>query len=162
MLTIQGRDEVTTMTNMAREQRQKYRRPLLVCLSLCVGGELLLFVVYGLVLFPEGSAANKLWWAVLCGIGMGATTGAFVDLLIVDRFEKGAAVMGTAGIFLVVTGIVCNVLCMELDRHFGYWGGPGHSVEFMLTGVVMSVLGGLLAGWLLFSERGAAVLDRAS
>ena len=66
-------------------ERSKYLRPLLVCLSLCLAGELFLFAVYGLVLFPEGNVLHKLAWAALCGVGMGLTTGGLVDLLIVDR-----------------------------------------------------------------------------
>ena len=50
-----------------RAERPKYLRPLLVCVSLCLAGELFLFAVYGLVLFPEGNLFHKVVWAVLCG-----------------------------------------------------------------------------------------------
>ena len=85
---------------------------------------------------------------------MGFTSGSLIDLLIVDRLEGVVAVAGTTVVFFGVTGVVCNLLCMKLDRHFCYWGGPEHSVEFIVTGAIMSVAGGALAGWLLFSKRG--------
>jgi hypothetical protein len=145
----------------AEETRRAYRHPLLVSLGLCVVGEFLLFVIYGVVAFPDGSVLHKLAWAAICGVAMGATTGALIDLMVVDYLENVAAVAATTLIFFLTTGVVCNVLCMRLDRVFRYWGGAEHSTAFLVTGAVLSLAGGLLAGALLFSEPGKTLLARA-
>ena len=59
---------------VAEEARKLYVRPLIVSLFFAVVGELLLLVIYGIILFPEGNILYKvLWTLVFCGIGMGST-----------------------------------------------------------------------------------------
>ena len=59
---------------LIEDSRKKSNRTLIVSLCFSAIGEFLLFVVYGIILFPEGNLLYKfLWTVVFCGIGMGAS-----------------------------------------------------------------------------------------
>lgn len=143
------------------EARRAYLRPLQVSIALAILGELGVFFVFGVILFPGGSLVGKLLWAVLfCGVGMGASAGAFVDLLVVGRWHGARAIVATTAIFVLLLGVACNVLCWQLDRGFHYFGGAERPLLFLLGGLFWAALGGGVAGALLFTERGGRILGR--
>jgi hypothetical protein len=143
-------------------QRQGYLRPLTVSIALSMTAEFFLFLVFGVFLFPAGPWLNKLLWTVVfCGIGMGATMGAFIDLLIVGRWQGRKAIVATMLLSIVILGIACDMLCPSLDRKFLYFGGAEDSVLFVATSVVMAAIGGLIGGGgVLFTKFGQQLLDR--
>lgn len=139
--------------------RASYIRPITLSIAFSVAGELVIFVVWGLILFPEGSIFNKLVWTLgFCGIGMGSAVGAAVVLFVVDRLDGLAAVLATAGIAVALLGVACNSLCLALDRHFLYFGGAEDMTLFLANGIAMAAVGGLVVGWLCFTDRGRRVL----
>ena len=57
--------------------RAQYLRPLWLGILFAVAGELIVFLVFGLLLNGPGSWQTKLLWTVgFCGIGMGSAFGA--------------------------------------------------------------------------------------
>jgi hypothetical protein len=124
-------------------------------------GEIFLLILYGLILFPDGSILYKvLWTLVFCGIGMGATLGAFVNILIIDRFDGIKAICLTTTLSFIVIGFACNLLCLNLDRHFHYFGGASNPHLFSFGSIIGSIVGGLVVGGLLFTETGNEYLKK--
>ena len=75
-----------TANTLVDDARKMFLRPLIISLFFAVAGELLLLVIYGIILFPEGNLMYKVLWTLgFCGIGMGATLGAGINLFIVGR-----------------------------------------------------------------------------
>jgi hypothetical protein len=145
------------------DARRRYIRPLKLSIAASVLGESVIFVVWGVLLYPGGELLHKLLWTVLfCGVGMGAALGALLVLFVVDRLEGAAAVLVTAGLSAGVLGVACNLLCLQLDRHFHYFGGADNAPLFLVNGVLMASLGGAVVGWLCFTPRGRRVGARGA
>jgi hypothetical protein len=142
-------------------QRNQYIRPLVVSIAMTELGELFLLILYGVILFPEGSLANKiLWTLVFCGIGMGATLGAFVNILVVNRYQGIKAILVTTMLSFIILGIACGLLCLNLDRHFHYFGATSDPYIFATGSVIGSIIGGLAVGIALFTQRGNDFLEK--
>lgn len=86
--------------------------------------------------------------------------GALINLFVVDRWQSWKAIIATTILAIAVLGIACDMLCLALDRRFLYFGGAEDSLLFLRGGFLMAALGGLIAGWLIFTERGQQVLNR--
>lgn len=144
------------------ETARRYRRPLILGIGASVLAEFTIFLVWGVILYPEGDLVAKLLWTVLfCGVGMGSAVGALLVLLVVDRLEGVAAIAASSALSLLVLGVACNLLCFRLDAHyFHYFGAVDSPALFIGNGLVMSGLGGAAAGWLMFTERGRRQLRR--
>jgi hypothetical protein len=141
--------------------RNKYVRPLKVSLIFCIGGEFLLLLLFGILLFPAGNLFYKILWTLLfCGVGMGGALGSLINLLIVDRLDGQKAVWATVALSFVLLGIFCDLLCLNLDSIFNYFGGPAHSFEFVVVSLILSPLAGYLIGWLCFTAPGKQFLER--
>lgn len=141
--------------------RERYLRPIKLGIALSVLGESVIFVVWGLVLYPEGSVLNKLLWTVLfCGVGMGSAVGAAVSLLVVDRLEGWKAVAATTVLSVLLLGVACDLLCLQLDRHFLYFGGAEDMWFFLGNGLAMAAVGGLAVGWACFVPAGQEAYAR--
>lgn len=138
-------------------QNRAFARPLKLALLFSVGGEAAIFVVWGLILFPEGNVFNKFMWTIVyCGLGMGGALGTVVALGILGRLEGWKAVILTTALSGVMLGLLCNILCLRLDQTFHYFGGTGAGLLFIANGLGMSLVGGALLGWLTFTEAGRA------
>ena len=73
---------------MLMEKREHYIRPIKVTILMTLMAELGLFVIFGLLLFPQGTLLYKLiWTGFYCGIGMGAATGGLIVLIVVGRLR---------------------------------------------------------------------------
>lgn len=140
----------------------RYRRPIVVSIIGSMLAEVVIFVVWGVVLYPGGDLTAKfLWSVVFCGVGMGSVVAAVLVLFVVDRFDGARAIAATALVSTVVLGGVCNALCYRLDTHvFHYFGGRESPLGFLGGGAVLASVGGVATGWLLFTERGKAFLER--
>ena len=145
---------------ITEDPRKMYTRPLIVSLAVCIFGELFLFIIYGIVLFPQGNLLYKALWTVICGIGMGAMVGVFVNLFIIDKYIGIKAITLTILLTLVTLGIICNRLCFELDLHFHYFGAETNPLLFFMGSIAGSIVAGLVIALLLFSEKGDIILHR--
>lgn len=152
----------TTHTQPDVEARHHYLRPLYVSLAGAVLVEFFIFVLWGVLLYPEGSLLTKfLWTVVYCGMGMGAALGVLVTLVVVDRWEGTSAIVATGALAVLVLGVLCNVLCFNLDVHyFHMFGTDQNPIFFLANGIVSSAIGGAALGALLFTDPGRALLDR--
>ena len=137
-----------------------YTRPMIVSLAVCIFGELLLFIIYGVVLFPQGNHLYKFLWTVICGIGMGVTVGAFVNLFIIDKYIGIKAITLTILLTLATLGIICNRLCFQLDLHFHYFGAETNPILYNSGSIAESMVAGLVIALLLFSEKGDMVFHK--
>lgn len=148
---------MTTPTNVAPVlvDRLLYLRPLRLAILVSMAGELAVFLVFGLLLNGTHNWEMKLLWTVgFCGIGMGSSLGAFIDLLIVGRWTGTPAMLGTCALSTLILGIGCNVLCWRLDLGLHYFGGAEHPSLFLTSGVVGGAVAGIALGALLFTEVG--------
>lgn len=144
-----------TSTVPASDHRARYLRPIKLSIFFAVLGEAALFVVFGLILYPEGNIVNKLLWTVVfCGLGMGGAGGAMIVIFVVDRITGMKAILSTTLISVIMVGVACNYLCLTLDQTFRYFGGAENSALFISSSVIMSALGGAVIGWLCFTDRG--------
>ena len=141
--------------------RSHYIRPLIVATIFTWVAEVFLLLYYGIYLSDEGSLVAKAIWTLgFCGIGMGLSLGGLIDIFVVDRFSGTLAIWLTTILMVLTLGIACNWLCMNLDRHFKYFGGAENPYLHFLPSFVASIIGGWLLGWLLFSSKGQAILER--
>ena len=114
-----------------------------------------------MLLYPEGSLLSKFLWTVLfCGVGMGSAMGTIISLGVVGRLNGSQAILACTLISTVTLGFACNFLCFNLDQHFHYFGGQDNPQFFIINGIIMAAIGGVLSGWLLFTPSGSRVLDR--
>lgn len=96
----------------------------------------------------------------VCGIGMGATVGSLINLFVVGSWNGTKAVLATIGLSVVLLGVICDLLCLNLDRTFQYFGGSENAGLFLGNGILMAAAGGVLVGALLFTEKGRTLLTR--
>ena len=139
--------------------REDIIRPIVVAVALMMAGEAVYLIVFGVVLFPDGPFAGKLIWTFTCGIAMGSVAAALTIALVIGRMTARAALLASAAAFAAV-GVYCSFLCLGIDAKFNYFGGPQHRDLFVYAGIIPSLAGGLLYGWLLFSESGRALVRR--
>lgn len=137
-----------------------YRAVIATCVTATVLGELVIFLVWGLWLFPGGELLPKfIWTVVVCGIGMGSVIAVLLLLFVVDRLGGWTAVAVTTALTVSVLGLLCNWLCYTLDTHFfHFFGGAENPTLFIVNGIVMAAVGGLAIGWLLFIPGGQRLL----
>jgi len=152
----------TTVHPVAEQSgRSRYLRPLWLVTALTVSAELIIFLIWGVWLYPDGNLLYKFLWAVVfCGIGMGAVVGMMLNMIVVDRWQGWKAIAATTAISIVVLGVICDTLCLSLDNVFGYFGGAENPALFLGNGLIMSAIGGLVVGYLLFTQKGEAWLDK--
>ena len=140
--------------------RNQYIRPIKLTILMTLIAELSLFIVFGLILFPEGNAIYKLAWAgFYCGVGMGAATAALIIFLVVGRYEGMKAFL--VGFIIAVFSLsACNILCLTIDQQYNFFGGRDAPGLFFWNGIAMIIPGSALLSWLLFTTTGNTILDR--
>lgn len=137
------------MSNVAT--RWLFIRPIAYAVAMTVIAEAFYFVVWGMILFPDGSLAGKAAWMLTCGIAMGSVIGAGTIVVATGRLE-GAHAFWSAAIIFFAVGSACAVLCSRIDAQFNYFGGSEHTTLFVLGGIIPAAVGGLLYGWLLYGR----------
>lgn len=143
------------------DARKMFSRPVIISLFFAVAGELLLLVIYGIILFPEGNLFYKVLWTLgFCGIGMGATLGAGINLFVMGRYAGPKAILLTILLSFLIMGAACDLLCLNLDLHFNYFGAQASPLLFSSGGVLGSLIAGAGIGGVLFSETGRSILER--
>lgn len=141
--------------------KKQLLRPVKLGILFSVLGEVVIFLIWGLWLYPEGDILQKfLWSIVFCGVGMGATVGVVVSWWVEGKFWGKPAIVACGLISFVILGLFCNFLCSQFDMHFNYFGSALTPNLFIINGMVMSIFGGALLGWLNFSYRGIKLLEK--
>jgi len=140
--------------------RKHFIRPIVVSLIFTTIAELFLLLYYGIYLSDEGSILDKIIWTLgFCGVGMGLSLGGLINLFIVGRFNQKTRIILTTICTTLTLGIACNWLCMNLDRHFRFFGGADDPLLHFLPSFIGSIIGGWLLGWLLFTTKGNLILN---
>jgi hypothetical protein len=139
---------------LVMDTREMFIRPLIISLLFTVVGEFLLLVIYGIILFPDGNMIYKvLWTLVFCGIGMWATLGTSINLFIIGRYAGLKAILVTILLSFLIMGVACDLLCLNLDLHFNYFGAQINPLLFSTGGMLGSLIAGAGIGGLLFSTN---------
>jgi hypothetical protein len=133
--------------------RADFIRPIGLAITLTLFGELVIFLTYGVALFPEGNLLQKFGWILTCGIAMGATIGALVNLFVTGRMTWQRAKIW-AGLIWVAVLSYCNILCYLIDLNIGFFGAQSAPVLFLAPGFVAIFLSAFLYSWLLYSWSG--------
>jgi len=146
---------------LIEDTRKLFIRPLIISLFFAVVGEFLLLVIYGIILFPDGNMIYKVLWTLgFCGIGMGATLGTSINLFIIGRYSGLKAILLTILLAFLIMGIACDLLCLNLDLHFNYFGAQTNPLLFSAGGMLGSLIAGAGIGGLLFSKTGQSIMER--
>ncbi|MBT8145663.1 MAG: hypothetical protein KJN90_02355 [Gammaproteobacteria bacterium] len=143
------------------EIHRDYTRPIIVATTFTLFGELALLLYYGVYLIDEGSLLLKIVWTLgFCGLGMGMSLGAVIDLLLVNRVSVKTGIWMTALLSTLGLGLACNWLCLNLDKHFRFFGGAENVYLHFVPSFIGAAIGGWIVGWFLFSSNGRQLLDR--
>ena len=146
---------------LIEDTRKLFIRPLIVSLGFSVIGEFLLLILYGIILFPDGNMIYKILWTLgFCGIGMGATLGTSINLFIIGRYSRLKAILLTTLLAFLIMGVACDLLCLNLDLHFNYFGAQTNPLLFSAGGMLGSLIAGAGIGGLLFSKTGQSIMER--
>ena len=111
-----------------------------------------------MILFPSGDPIAKLTWAVIWGLAIGSVIGALTDLLVIGRFMNVGALISSA-LLATTVFIACDVLCFYLDHHYQFWGTAQNPTLFLVSGIVLGIVGGTAYSLLLFTESGNRLLE---
>jgi len=93
-----------------------------------------------------------------CGIGMGITRGTCINLFVINRYSGLKAILFTILLAFMVMGIACDLLCLNLDLPFNYFGEETNPLLFTTGGILSPVIAGAGIGGLLFSKPGQSVM----
>lgn len=140
--------------------RAHYFRPIYVAIPLSVFAALLSFLYFGFVQNDGKHLLHQfLWLVAFCGLGMGSVFSVAIMLIVLDRMEGSYAVFITTMIAIVLFGVACNALCFTLDQKFNYFGVENNPQVFLLSGWLLSIIGGFVVGILLFTNHGEKLLS---
>lgn len=136
-----------------------YIRPLALAAVFTVPGEAMLFVFWGMVLYPDGDMVAKLLWTAASGVGTAVAIGLMVGFIVGGRYE--GTIAGIISSFCYATVLVAAILISyEVDVALDVFGVRRDPMGFVLTGVVPTFLTTPLYGWLLHGKAGKALLSR--
>jgi hypothetical protein len=139
--------------------RADYIRPITLGITITAFGEVLIFILRGLLLFPEEDMLTKLAWTATCGIAMGAVIGALINVFVTGRLAGCRAMITCALIYIVVLSY-CSVLCYRIDLTIGYFGARSNPELFLAGGFVPALVTSIPYAWFLFSEQGSTILEK--
>jgi hypothetical protein len=140
-------------------RRPDFVRPITVAIAFTLLGELLIFYIWGIQLFPEGIVWKKLVWTITCGIAMGATIGAFVNITITGRLHGTRGGVVASLIYFSVLAF-CVGLCYQIDLVVRFFGAREFPLLFILGGLVPALITSIAYSWLLFSAPGQSTLSK--
>ena len=138
-------------------ERSDFVRPIVVAVSFTLFGEILMFFVWGVALFPTGVLWRKVVWTMTCGVGMGMTIGALVNVIVTGRLRLCAAAWMAGAIYFCVLAF-CTALCYQIDLSVGFFGAQESPLLFILGGIIPAFLTSLVYSWFLYSQSGRSVL----
>jgi small basic protein len=124
-------------------------KPVYIATGLTLFAELVYFVGWGLILFPEGSLVGKIVWTLTCGLAMGIVIGV-ATLLVVPQNGSFALKIFLAAIIMALIGSYCAFICSRIDMNYNFFGGAENPILFVVSGVVPALFGGFLYGWILY------------
>ena len=140
-------------------KRSDFVRPIAAAVLFTLIGEILIFLIWGIALFPAGALWRKLAWTMTCGLAMGATIGALVNVFVTGRLRSYPAAVTAGTIYFSVLAF-CTVFCYQIDLSVDFFGAREASVLFILGGLIPAFVTSIVYVWLLYSAPGQAMLGR--
>ncbi len=140
-------------------ERRQVVRPVAVAIAFTLAGEVLIFLIWGISLFPVGAIWRKLIWTTTCGVAMGASIGAFVNVFVTGQLRPPKAPIAAAAIYFSVLAF-CVALCYQIDLSIGFFGAREAPWLFILGGLIPALVTSYAYAWLLYSNSGQAILTR--
>ena len=61
---------------------------------------------------------------------------------------------------MFAVGTACTIFCGVIDRSFNFFGAQESLAQFIFSGVIPAIVGGVLYGWLLYLPAGQKLLSR--
>ncbi|KAJ5987974.1 hypothetical protein N7481_003184 [Penicillium waksmanii] len=143
----------------AKKRRMIYLRPFLLFYGGSLIAEIVFLAVGVFIMTGTRDLLYKvLWTLVFCPLGMGGAMGGIINCFIVDQYYGKKAVHFTALLSLLILSS-CNVLCYNLDRHFGWFGASDHPMWFHWRYPMIWAVG-YQNGLLMFTDEGQRKLVR--
>lgn len=140
--------------------RSDFTRPIVVAVMLTLSGEILIFLLWSVVFFPSGVLLHKAAWAGTCGIAMGATIGALVNVVVTGRMDGRRAMLWNGSLYFIVLAL-CTFLCFRIDMATGgHFGAREAPLLFIAGGLVPALGSSPVYSWLLVSKTVAKFLSR--
>lgn len=140
--------------------RSDFARPITVAITFTLFGEVLIFFLWGAHLFPNGALLPKAIWTGTCGLAMGATIGALVNVVVTGRMDGIKAAFWSGLLYFGVLAL-CTFLCFQIDRATGSnFGAREAPLLFVAGGLIPAFASSPLYSWLLFSMTGRHLLSR--
>jgi hypothetical protein len=127
--------------------------PILFAVLLTFSGEVLIFVVFGVLLYPGGDLLAKAWWTGTCGIAMGLLIGGIV-LLLQAALRDRRALAVAAGLAYFTVLAYCVAICFAIDRHIGYFGAAEAPGLFIWSGLIAAAATAPLYAWCVYRGAG--------
>jgi hypothetical protein len=127
--------------------------PILFAVLLTFSGEAVIFVGFGVLLFPGGDLLAKAWWTGTCGIAMGLAIGAIVLLLQAAIRDRRALALA-AGLAYCAVLAHCVAICFAIDRQIGYFGAAEVPGLFIWSGLIAAAATAPLYGWCVYRGAG--------
>ena len=134
-------------------------RPIAVAVLFTVVGEIIYFLLWGVIWFPAGELWRKVGWTATCGLAMGIVIGAVVLLLAMQSRKRPPALTVTGAVYAGVL-LYCTALCLLIARSVGYFGANSDPALFIGGSVIPIIVSTGFYAWLVATENGAKALAR--
>lgn len=93
-------------------------------------------------------------------VAVGLVIGSLVNIFVTGRLQSYKAAL-TAGLIYFTVLAFCVWLCYQIDLSIGLFGAHESPRLFVLGGLVPAMLTSVVYAWILYSQTGRALLDRA-
>lgn len=143
-------------------RRREFVPPIVIAVAFTMIGEMMILLFWGILMFPSGSLGPAFAWTFTCGLAMGATIGALINVIVTGRLEALAAAIWSGVIYFIVLA-ACTGLCFRIDLAVGSrFGAEEAPALFILGGLIPALVTTPLYGWLLHSDTGRRMTGRCS
>ncbi len=147
--------------NATPRSRLLFTRPLYLSILLATTIELINFIIFGFLLPGEGSLLEAFLWTVaIGGIGLGSVLGVLIDIVVIGNTKSKDARWLTVMLSALTLGLVAKLFTLNMGESAQALGVAEWPVLYVVAGVVLSIVGGALLGWLLFTKDGNQLLER--
>ncbi|MBL6952172.1 MAG: hypothetical protein ISR50_06045 [Alphaproteobacteria bacterium] len=140
--------------------RSDFTRPITLAITFTLFGEASIFFLWGVHLFPNGVLWHKVAWTGVCGLAMGATIGALVNVVVTGRVDRKRAVIWSSFLYFGVLAL-CTLFCFQIDLATGsQFGAREEPLLFIAGGLIPALASSVVYSWALYSETGTNLLSR--
>ncbi len=147
--------------NATPSARLLFTRPLYLSILLATTIELINFIIFGFLLPGEGSLLEAFLWTVgIGGIGLGSVLGVLLDIVVVGNTRSKDARWLTVMLSAITLGLVAKLFTLNMGESAQALGVAEWPAVYVVVGLLLSIIGGAILGWLLFSKEGNRLLER--